>query len=163
MTGPVGSVEARIGGNGVSAPYLTARAEADRVAMIDRFLAEHPNRSLVFLELEQDDSLSWREHMRDMDHREYMQVGVVGDHAAAQYCRFGRKCADPIVHATVNPQPLPGAPRIPYDPELSWYFPAENVISRAEVRQLMIDFVLTGDWSHASLWRDQEDLVAAGR
>jgi hypothetical protein len=46
---------------------------------------------------------------------------------------------------------------------LSWYFPAENVISRAEVRQLMIDFVLTGDWAHANLWRSQDNLVAAGR
>lgn len=154
--------EARIGGNGVSAPYLTARTEADRVAMIDRYLAEHPS-DPMFLELKRDDSRSWREHMRDLDHRDYMQASIVGDYAAAQYCRFGLKCANPIVHATINPHPLPDAPRIPYDPQLSWYFPAENVISRAEVRQLMIDFVLTGDWSHASLWRDQEDLVPAGR
>jgi hypothetical protein len=46
---------------------------------------------------------------------------------------------------------------------LSWYFPAENVVSRTEVHQLMVDFVLTGEWSHASLWRSQEHLVAAGR
>jgi hypothetical protein len=69
----------------------------------------------------------------------------------------------PIVHATYHPHPRPDAPRIPYDPELSWYFPAENVIALTEVRQLMIDFVRTGEWSHPALWRDRETLVPAGR
>ena len=132
------------------------------MAMIDRYLAEYP-KDVIFLEVKRDDPRSWDEWYDDLDHSEYMQVGIVGNYAAAQYSRFGFKCVDPIVHATVNPHPLPGAPRIPYDPELYWYFPAENVISRADVRQLMIDFVLTGQWSHAGLWRAQENLVAAGR
>jgi len=155
-------IDARIGGMGISSPRLTATAEADRVAMIDRYLAEFPN-DVMFVEVKRDDPRSWDEWYDDLDHFEYMQVGIVGNYAAAQYSRSGFKCADPIVHATYNPHARPEAPRIPYDPELSWYFPAENVVSRADVRQLMIDFVLTGDWSHASLWRDQEDLVAAGR
>jgi hypothetical protein len=156
-------IDARIGGNGVSSPRLVATAAADRVAMIGRYLAEHPDRTIVFLEVKRDDPRSWAEWKDDLDLIEYMQVGIVGDYAAAQYSRGGFSCADPIVHATYNPHPRPEAPRIPYDPELSWYFPAENVVSRAEVHQLMVDFVLTGDWSHTSLWRSQQHLVAAGR
>ncbi|HEX4703247.1 MAG TPA: hypothetical protein VH352_14050 [Pseudonocardiaceae bacterium] len=154
--------QARIGGNGVTAPYLTATAEADRVAMIDRYLAEHPN-DVMFLELKRDDSCSWREHMRNLDHREYMQVGVAGDYAATQLVRFGLKHPNPIIHATYTLHPPAGTPRVPYDPELSWFFPAENVVSMADVRKLMVDFVLTGEWSHVALWRDQENLVNAGR
>jgi hypothetical protein len=142
--------------------HLTATTAADRVAMIDRYLAEHPN-GVLLVELKHDDSRSWREQMRDIDHREYMQVGVAGEHAAAQFVRLGLKHPGPVVHATYNPQPRTDAPRVPYDPELSWYFPAVNVISLAEVRQLMLDFALTGEWSHAAPWRDQENLVAAGR
>ncbi|HEY3748501.1 MAG TPA: Imm1 family immunity protein [Pseudonocardiaceae bacterium] len=152
----------RIGGGGMTSPHLTATTNADRVAMIDRYLAGHPN-GVMLLELKHDDSRSWREQMRDIDHREYMQVGVAGDRAAAQFVRLGLRHPNPIVHATHNSHPLPDAPRVPYDPELSWYFPAENVISLAEVRQLMVDFVLTGEWSDAAPWRDHEHLVAAGR
>jgi hypothetical protein len=155
-------IDARIGGMGISSPRLTSTAEADRVPMIDRYLAEYPN-DVMFLEVKRDDARSWDEWYDDLDHFEYMQVGIVGNYATAQYSRSGFKCADPIVRVTYNPHPRPEAPRIPYDPELSWYFPAENVISRVEVRQLMVDFVLTGDWSHTSLWRDQDNLVAAGR
>jgi hypothetical protein len=154
--------EARIGGDGVSAPYLTATADTDRVAMIDRYLAEHPD-DVMFLEFKRDDSCSWRDHMRNLDHREYMQVGVARDHAAAQFVRLGLKHPNPVIHATFNANPAPGAPRVPYDRELAWYFPAENVIALTEVRRLMVDFVLTGEWSHASPWRDRDDLVAAGR
>jgi len=155
-------IDARIGGNGVSAPRLTATVEAGRLAMIDRYLAEYPN-DVIFVEVKRDDPRSWDEWYDGIDQIEYMQVGIAGDFAAAQYSRGGVKCADPIVYATYNSGPLADAPRISYDPELSWYFPAENVISRIEVRQLMIEFVVTGEWSHASLWRAQENLVAAGR
>ncbi|HEX9338740.1 MAG TPA: Imm1 family immunity protein [Pseudonocardiaceae bacterium] len=154
--------EARIGGGGLTSPHLTAATDAERVAMVDRYLAEHPN-GVMLLELKYDDSRSWREQMRDVDHREYMQVGVADDYAAAQFVRLGLKHPNPVIHATHNPHPLPSAPRVPYDQELSWYFPAENVISQAEVRQLMIDFVLTGEWSHAVPWRDHENMVHAGK
>lgn len=146
----------------MTSPHSTATTNAGKVAMIDRYLAEHPN-GVMLLELKHDDSRSWREQMRDIDHREYMQVGVAGDHAAAQFVRLGLRHPNPIIHATHNPNPSPDAPRVPYDPDLSWYFPAENVISLAEVCQLMIDFVLTGEWSDAAPWRDHEHLVAAGR
>lgn len=158
----VNVTEARIGGDGLSAPYLTATTEADRVAMVDRYLAEYPD-DPMFLEFKRDDSRTWQEHMRDLDHREYMQVGAAGDYAAAQLVRLGYKHPNPVIHATHNPHPMPDAPRAPYDKVLSWYFPAENVISLTEVRQLMVDFVLTGEWAHSALWRDQDDLVDAGR
>jgi hypothetical protein len=155
-------IDARIGGNGTTVSRLTATHPDDRVAMIDRYLAAYQDR-VIFLEVKRDDPRSWDEWTADSDLIEFMQVGIAGDYAAAQYSRGGLRCADPIVHATYNPRPRPDAPRVPYDPELSWYFPAVNVISLAEVRQLMLDFALTGEWSHAAPWRDQENLVAAGR
>jgi hypothetical protein len=155
-------IDARIGGNGVSSPRLTAISPDDKVAMIDRYLAEHPN-GIMFLEVKRDDPRSWDEWQDDLDHIEFMQVGIAGDYAAAQYSRGGLRCAEPIVHATHSPHPVPAAPRVPYDSDLSWYFPVENVISLAEVRQLMVDFVVGGEWSHPALWRSHEHLVDARR
>jgi hypothetical protein len=155
-------IDARIGGNGTTVPHLTATRQDDRAAMVDRYLAEHRDR-VIFLEVKRDDPRPWDEWKADSDLIEFMQVGIASGYAAAQHSRAGFKCADPIIHATHNPHPPSDAPRVPYDPELSWYFPAENVISLAEVRQLMVDFVLTGEWSDAAPWRDHEHLVAAGR
>ncbi len=155
-------IDARIGGTGTTVPRLTATNPDDRIAMIDHYLAEHPD-GVIFVEVKRDDPRPWDEWKADPDLIEFMQVGIVGDYAAAQYSRGGFKCTDPIVHATYHQHPQPDAPRIPYDPELSWYFPAENVISLAEVRQLMVDFVRTGEWSHDALWRNRENLVTAGR
>jgi hypothetical protein len=151
-------IEARIGGDGVTAPYLTATHPADKVSMIDNWLAEHPD-DVMYLEVKQDDPRSWRERWDDWDApREFMRVGVAGEWAAAEYVLGGTEHAAPVIHATFNLTPPPDAPHVPYG--YGRFFPVDTVVPLAQVRQLMLDFVLTGEWSHAALWRDHETMVA---
>lgn len=151
-------IEARIGGDGTTVARLSASEADDKVAMIDRYLSEHPN-GVMFVEVKRDDLRSWEDWKDDLTCVEYMQVGVSGDRAAAQYSRGGLT-GHHVVHATFNPAPFPMAPDVPYDEVLHWTFPPETVISLGEVRQLMIDFVTTGEWAHRELWREHDHLVA---
>ncbi len=152
-------IEARIGGDGTTVARLSANATDDQIAVIDQYLAEHPN-GVLFVEVKRDDARTWDAWKDDLDHIEFMQVGVSGDHAAAQYLRGGAACADRVVRATFNPAPFSGPPEVPYDEVLHWTFPAETVIRLADVRQLMIDYVTTGEWAHEDLWRQHEHLIA---
>ena len=150
-------IEARIGGDGTTVARLSASEFGDKVAMIDRYLAEHPN-GVMFVEVKRDDVRSWDDWKDDPTYIEYMQVGVSGDRAAAQYSR-GRLIGEHVVQATFNPSSVQEPSDVPYDEVLHWTFPAETVISLVEVRQLMIDFVTTGQWAHRELWREQDHLV----
>lgn len=114
----------------------------------------------MFIEVKRDDPRSWEEWKADADHIEYMHIGVADDRAAAQYVRGGFRCPDPIVYATANPAPSPDDARVPYDEVLGWCFPAETVVSLDEVRQLMIDFAVRGEWSGAVPWQVHDHLVA---
>jgi hypothetical protein len=151
-------IEARIGGDGTTVARLSATEHGDKVAMIDEYLAEHPN-GVLFVEVKRDDTRSWEIWKDDLDHIEFMQVGVFGDHAAAQYLCGGAGRTDRVILATFNPRPFPGASNVPYDEVLHWTFPAEAVLRLAEVRELMIDFVTTGEWAHRGLWRVRANLV----
>ena len=154
-------IEARIGGDGTTVERLSASAsddKIDKIAMIDQYLAGHPN-GVMFVEVKRDDVRSWEEWKDDLGHIEFMQVGVCGDRAAAQYL-CSRLGVGRVVHATFNPSPLPAPSDVPYDEVLHWTFPRETVVSRAAVRELMIDFVTTGEWAHRELWREHDHLVA---
>ena len=148
-------IEARIGGDGLTAPYLSASDPIDQVAMIDRWLVDH---DLMYLEIKRDDPRSWFDYLSSARRRVFMRVGVVGDRAAAEYVRGGLECADPVVCATFNVAPPSDDPQVPYG--YGRHFPSDTVVPLAEVRQLMIDFVTTGEWSHAVPWREHEHLVA---
>lgn len=151
-------MEARIGDDGVTASYLSATSPGEQVSMIDEWLAEHP-RGVMYLEVKRDHSRSWRERRKAADWRpEFMRVGVADDWAAAEYVLGGTEHIAPIIHATFNAEPTPDAPAVPYGYDR--FFPPYTVVPLAQVRQLMIDFVLTGQWSHAVPWRDHETMVA---
>lgn len=152
-------IEARIGGDGTTVARLLANDHDDQLAMIDQYLAEHPN-GVMFVEVKRDDAQSWDAWKDDIDHIEFMQVGVSGDRAAAQYLCGGAARDDRVVRATFNPEPFPGPSNVPYDEVLHWTFPADTVVRLADVRQLMIDYVTTGEWAHRELWRQHEHLVA---
>jgi hypothetical protein len=141
-------IEARIGGDGVSAAHLTAQSPADRVDMIDRWLVDH---DLMFFEVNRDDSHPWEIRVFDRDVVEFLPVGVAGDRGAAEYVRNDLTSADHTIRATFTTEPLPAEPRVPYGDGL--YFPAETVVPLAEVRQLMVHFVLTGEWSPSVRWK----------
>ncbi|HEY4021215.1 MAG TPA: Imm1 family immunity protein [Pseudonocardiaceae bacterium] len=151
-------IEARIGGDGTTVAQLSANEPGDQVAMIDQYLAEHPN-GVMFIEVKRDDSRSWEAWKDDLDHIEFMQIGVSGDRAAAQYLCGGAGCTRRVVRATFNPTPFSEPSNVPYDEVLHWTFPVDTVVRLAEVRQLMIDFVTTGEWAHQELWRRREHLV----
>jgi len=148
----------RIGGEGVSSPRFTAVGSDERVALIDRYLAEHPD-GVIILEVKYDDR-PWEVWKRDLDHIEFMRVGTRGTFGAAEYVRGGLRCADPVIRATHNPAPLSNHPRVPYDSCVPLYFPPDTVIPLDRVHQLMIDFALRGEWSSAVPWRTQDHLVA---
>lgn len=123
--------------------------------MVDEWLVDH---NLMYLEVKRDDSRSWTDVLSDPDHREFMRVGVAGDRAAAEYVRGGLACTAAVVRATSGKGSAGGDALVPYSE--GRHFPAETVISLAEVRQLMIDFVTTGEWAHRELWREHDHLVA---
>jgi hypothetical protein len=112
----------------------------------------------VYVEVKRDDPRSWEDHMADPDYREFLHVGVAGDRAAAEYVRGGFKCSDPVIHTTVNDTPLPDEPRVPYGD--GRYFPANTVVPLAQVRQLMINFALRGEWSTGVPKQQHDHLVA---
>ncbi|HEX3781873.1 MAG TPA: Imm1 family immunity protein [Pseudonocardiaceae bacterium] len=152
-------IEVCIGGDGITAPRLTAVSLADRVAMVDRYLAEHDN-EVMYLEIKRDERSweDWMSNRRPIGFIQFMRVGVTGDRAAAEYVYNSLTSASHVIHATFNAKPPLAKACVPYGYDR--YFPPETVISLAEVRQLMIDFVTTGEWSHVTLWRDHENLVA---
>ena len=148
-------IEARIGGDGITADYLTATAPTDKIGIIDQWLANH---DVMFIEVKRDDPRSWEER-REQDHVvEFMRVGVAGDRAAAEYVRNDLTSTDRTIYATFNAAPSSTDPRVPYG--YGHHFPADAVVSLAEVRQLMIDFSMTGEWSNAAPWRSHEYLLA---
>lgn len=147
-------IEARIGGDGVSAPYLAASDPAARLAIVDEWLVDH---DLMFLEVKRDDPRPWDEFMSDPNLREFMRVGVAGDRAAAEYVSGGFACTRPEVRVTSCDRTVGSDSAVPYGD--GRYFPADTVISLAEVRQLMIDFVTTGEWVHEELWCRREYMV----
>src|ERR1043165_7161438 len=82
-------MEARIGEDGTTAPYLSAKTRSDKIAMIDRWLAEHPN-DVMYLEVKRDDSISWRDRKKAPGWMpDFMRVGVAGEWAAAEHVRSG--------------------------------------------------------------------------
>jgi hypothetical protein len=147
-------IEARIGGDGIAADYLTAATPADKVAMVDQWLADH---DVMFMEVKRDDSRSWEQRREQDQVVEFMRVGVAGDRAAAEYVRNDLMSTDRTIYATFNATPTAGL-RVPYG--YGHDFPAQTVVSLAEVRQLMIDFALTGQWSSAVPWRSHDYLLA---
>jgi hypothetical protein len=147
-------IEARIGGDGLTASFRDASDPASQVAMIDEWLTDH---DLMYLEVKRDDPRSWTEAMTDPDHREFMRVGVASDWAAAEYVRGGLACPRPVVRATFSDGGSKRDVAVPYGERRC--FPADAVISLAAVRQLMIDFVTTGEWAHRELWREHDHLV----
>lgn len=148
-------IDARIGGDGVTAPHLTAQDPADRVAMIDRWLVDH---DLMFVEVNRDDPRPWEERVYDRDVIEFLRVGVAGDRAAAEYVRNDITCTDLTIRATFNPEPQAGEPAVPYG--YGRQFPADTVTSLAEVRRLMVHFVVTGEWDDDVPWRDHDHSIA---
>ena len=148
----------RIGGEGISSPRFTATGPDERVALVDRYLVEHPG-GVIILELKRDDR-SWDAWKRDLDHIEFMRVGIRGAFAAAEYVRAGLRCAHPVVTATHNPTPAPDHPRVPYDSCVPLLFPLDAVLPLHQVRQLMIDFALRGEWSVDVPWRTHDHMVA---
>lgn len=158
MSADAGNGVFRIGGEGVSSSRFTAVDPGERVALIDRCLASHPDGVMV-LELKRD-SRPWDEWKRDLGHIEFMRVGLVGDHGAAEYLRAGTRCTDPIVLATHNPAPQVDLPRVPYDACVPLYFPGDMVVPRVAVRELMVDFALHGGWLGAGPWRVRDHLAA---
>ncbi|MGH3992291.1 MAG: Imm1 family immunity protein, partial [Pseudonocardiaceae bacterium] len=136
---------------------FTAVGSDERVALIDRYLAGHPN-DVIILEAKRD-SRSWDAWKRDLDHIEFMRVGTAGRCGAAEYVRGGLRCAEPVVRATYNPTPLISQPRVPYDSCVRQYFPPDTVISIDQVRRLMLDFALHGEWSSAVPWRLYDHMV----
>jgi Immunity protein Imm1 len=147
-------IEARIGGDGITADCLTAATPADKGAMIDQWLASH---DVMFMEVKRDDPRSWEERREQDQVVEFMRVGVAGDRAAAEYVRNDLTSADRTIYATFNATPTAG-PRVPYG--YGHDFPPDTVVSLAEVRQLMIDFAVTGQWSNAAPRRSHDYLVA---
>ena len=152
-------IESRIGGPGISSPRLVATSAVEGAVMIDSYLAEYPDGSM-YVEVKRNDPRSWQEWKDDLDEIEYMQVGISGEWAAAQHVRGGfraRKLEIGPVRATFAATPRPEP--VPYDLELKWYFPPETVISREQVRRLMIHYVTTGEWLDEIPFRDHEYLV----
>ncbi len=147
----------RIGGEGVSSPRFTAVSSDERVALIDRYLADHRN-DVIILELKRDDR-SWDDWKRDLDHIEFMRVGRAGMFGAAEYVRGGIQCGEPVIRATHNPTPSNGQPCVPYDLCVPRYFPVDTVIPIHQVRRLMLDFALQGEWSTAVSWRSHDHHV----
>ncbi len=147
----------RIGGEGVSSPRFTAVGAAERIALVDRYLAEHPN-GVIILEVKRDDR-PWDEWKRDLDSIEFMRVGVNGAVGAAEYLRAGLRCHDPVVRATHNPAPAADLAPVPYDSCVSRLFPPDTVVPIDQVRRLMIDFAVGGEWSTAAPWRSRIHLA----
>lgn len=148
-------IEARIGGDGLTAAYRAASDPVGQVAMVDEWLVDH---DLMYLEVKRDDPRSWTDVMTDPEHREFMRVGVAGDWAAAEYVLGGLACPRAVLRATSGGSAPVGDVVVPYSEGRC--FPPDTVISLAEVRQLMIDFVTTGKWAHRELWRERDHLVA---
>lgn len=156
------TIEVRIGGGGMSSRKFTAASPEDRIKVIDQCIAEL-DEPVMFLEVKRDDPRSWQEWKDDVSAFEFMRVGVAGEFAAAEYVRGGfrsGKLALDETRATFNLAPAPGQPSVAYDACVPTYFPPETVVALDQVRQLMIDFALTGEWSHPGLWREREDMVA---
>jgi len=147
----------RIGGEGASSPRFTADGANERVALIDRYLAEHQD-SVLILEVKRD-SRSWEAWKQDLNTVEFMRVGVKGKFGAAEYIRAGLRCPEPVVRATYNPVPPADQPAVLYDSCVPRYFPPDTVLPLDRVRQLMIDFALRGEWSTAVSWRSHANLV----
>jgi hypothetical protein len=148
-------IEARIGGDGITADHLFATTPAEKVAMIDQWLAGH---DVMFMEVKRDDPRSWEEWREQDQVVEFMRIGTAGDHAAAEYVRNDLTSTDRTIYATFNATPPSADPRVPYG--YGHNFPADTVVSLAEVRQLMIDFAVTGEWSSAAPWHSHEYLLA---
>lgn len=140
--------EARIHGGGAASPRFTARTEDERVQMIDRYLAEHPD-DVMILEVKADgerwrDDLAPREALRALRAGRlpgFLQVGVHGDVAAARL--WGN---NDEIRATYTPSPARDRPPVFYDDHTRSYFLPEAVVPLAEVRQLMIHYAHTGEW-----------------
>ena len=126
--------------------------------MIDSYLAEHPDGSM-YVEVKRDDPRSWQEWKDDLDDIEYLQVGMAGEWAAAQHVRSGFRSTLEIRGVRATFAATPRAEPVPYDPELKWYFPPETVISREQVRRLMVHYATTGEWLDDIPFRDHEYLV----
>lgn len=154
------TIEARIGGNGISSDRLVAHEPDARVKMVDEYLANYdrPLRGpLMYVEVKRDDPRSWDEWKEDVSSIEFIRVGIAGDFAAAEYVRGGMKDGKLFFRpslVTFNSSPSPDSPRVVYDPELSWFFPPETVIPLEQVRRLMIGFVLTGEWPDEVVGRE---------
>ncbi|TDQ04405.1 Imm1 family immunity protein [Labedaea rhizosphaerae] len=151
-------IEARVGGDGVTAPRLVSTSAADSAAMIDRFLADHPE-GVMFVEVKRDDPRSWDEWKDDLEDIEYMHVGMAGDWAAAQYVRGGFRAKLDIASVRATHNRTPKTEPVPYDEVLKWYFPPETVISREQVRRLMIHYATTGEWLDEIPSRNHDYLV----
>jgi hypothetical protein len=91
---------------------------------------------------------------------EFMRVGVAVEHGAAEYVRFRLDGDEQTIYATQNPNPTSGQPRVLYDACVPTYFPPNTIVPLETVRQLMLDFALHGEWSHATAWRVHEHMVA---
>jgi hypothetical protein len=148
----------RIGGEGISSPRFTAAGPDGLVALIDRYLVEHTE-GVIILELKRDNR-SWDAWKRDLDDIEFMRVGVRGAFAAAEYVRAGRRCTHPAITVTHNPTPAPDHLRVPYDSCVPLTFPPDTVLPLHQVRQLMIDFALRGEWSVDVPWCARGHMVA---
>jgi len=147
----------RVGGDGVSSSRFMAVGAGERVALVGRYLAEHPN-GVIILEVKRDDR-PWDSWKRDLDSIEFMRVGVNGAVGAAEYLRAGLRCTDPVVRATHNSAPSADLPRVPYDSCVSRFFPPDTVLPVDQVRQLVIDFAVRGEWSTAAPWRSRVHLA----
>lgn len=163
----------RIAGEGISAPKHTANLDGERRALIDRELGQLSagRGGVMYLELDRaGDGFAALDRYRCVLPTpddgsipaliEFMRVGVVGDHGAAEYVRFRLDGDEQTIYATHDPNPVSGQPLVPYDDCVPTYFPRDTVVPLSTVRQLMLDFALHGKWRQAAAWRAHEHMVA---
>lgn len=155
------AIEFRIGGGGESSRKFIAADPDDRVKAIYQCLTKL-DEPVMFLEVKRD-VRSWQEWKDNIGSFEFMRVGVSGDYAAAEYVRGGFRSGQLVLdeaRATFSPAPSASQPRVVYDACVPTYFPPDTVVPFSEVRQLMIDFALRGEWSDAAPWHAHNRMVA---
>ena len=158
----------RIGGEGRASARPTATDADGRLALVDRELDRVAAQGgVLILEIDRDgDSFARLDRFRhggadaceppyDQSTIDFLRVGVAGAVGAAEY--WGN---DGIL-ATHNPRPSEAdRHRVLYDTCVPLHFPPETVVPLAEIRQLMRDYALSGEWSPAVPNRAHDDLVA---
>jgi hypothetical protein len=149
-------------------PRHTVSDPEERLALVDRELERvvAQGGGVLILEIDRDgDRFARLDRFRhgqadpseppyDVSSIDFLRVGIAGTVGAAEH--WGE-----AILATHNPRPSESdRRRVPYDACVPLYFPPETVVPLAQVRQLMDDYALRGEWSPDVPGRVHGDLVA---